>query len=490
MTVNDLYLLSPEIAMAAIAGIVVLVDLLVRRPRLVAMLGFVGLIVPLGLTILLWSYVLRNGSEVGIYGTLVVDEFAIFFKFVVIFIVGAVFLGSADYVAKLQNFQGEFYALLLLSAVGMMLLAATTELISIYVSLELTSLPLAALIAFAKDGRSTEAGIKFLILSGISSALLLYGMVLVYGFIGSTELGHIAQGIIAGDIPFGSYATLVGAAMIIAGFGFKVSMFPFQMWVPDVYEGSPTPVAAYLSVASKAAGFAVLLRVFYVAFESVDTDWNTLFAILSALSMTIGNLLAMVQANIKRLLAYSTIAHAGYMLVGFAVTMGQQEMAPVGLGPSGVLFYLVAYAFTNLAAFFAIMALTNRSGSEDINSLAGMARRGPIVSFVLAFAFVSLIGIPPTAGFMGKLYLFNAAVQSGLVWLAIVGVVNSVISSYYYLKVVRIMYVSTTEEQETIESSLAVRVALGVTSVATLFLGIFPGTLLRITELVSTSLVS
>ena len=165
-------------------------------------------------------------------------------------------------------------------------------------------------------------------------------------------------------------------------------------------------------------------------------------------------------------------------------------MDPVGLGPSGVLFYLVAYAFTNLAAFFAIMALTNRSGSEDINSLAGMARRGPIVSFVLAFAFISLIGIPPTAGFMGKLYLFNAAVQSGLVWLAIVGVVNSVISSYYYLKVVRIMYVSTTEEQETIESSVAGRVALGVTSVATLFLGIFPGTLLRITELASTSLVS
>ena len=485
MTTHDLYLLAPELALASVAGIVVLVDLMVRRKSVVAIVALVGLVAPLALAIVLWGDVNNEptGAMTGVFGTLVVDKFALFFKMLVVAIVALVILGSADYVRRFQRFQGEFYALVLFSAVGMMLLAATTELVSIYISLELTALPLAALAAFLRDERSSEAGIKLLILSAMSSALLLYGMVLVYGYTGSTSLPEIAQAVTRGDIPFGSYAMLVGIILIVVAFGFKISMVPFQMWVPDVYEGAPTPITAYLSVASKAAGFAVVLRVFYLAFEPVSVDWGALFAVLSALSMTVGNLVAIAQNNIKRMLAYSTIAQAGYILVGLAAIEAQAPgQDAVALGPSGVLFYLGAYAATNLAAFFAVMAITNEVESEEIEDFAGMARRAPVIAAVLAFSMVSLIGIPPTAGFMGKLYLFNAAVRSDLVWLAVVGVVNSVVSAYYYLRVIRVMYLGAPTSEERIPSSAPVRLALAVTAVGILLIGLWPGPLLEISE--------
>ncbi len=482
MSLRDLYLLSPEIALAGLAIVVVILDLLVSSKKVVGTVAFVGLAVPVALTLVLWADVL---SEAAVFGTLAVDRFALFFKLLVLAIVAVLILGSADYVARFQRYQGEFYALVLFSATGMMLLAATTELISIYISLELTALPLAALAAFLRDERSTEAGIKFLLLSAMSSALLLYGMVLVYGFTGSTHLQQIAQGMtqLQGTAPFGSYAMLAGVALMVVGFGFKIAMVPFQMWAPDVYEGAPTPITAYLSVASKAAGFAVLLRVFYFALPAVSGDWSTLFAVLSALSMTVGNLVAIAQNNIKRMLAYSTIAHAGYLLVGVAAfaarTPGPDGLA---LGPSGVLFYLAAYAATNLAAFFAIIAIASRTGSEQIDDFAGMARRAPLVAAVLAFAMLSLIGIPPTAGFIGKLYLFNAAVRSDLVWLAVVGVINSVVSAYYYLRVIRVMYLGDSPSEDVIPSSRPVRLALALTGGGILAIGLLPGFLLKISE--------
>ena len=488
MTAHDLYLLTPELALAGVAGIVVLVDLLVSRKGVVSVVALLGLLVPMALTIVLWGDV---QSESAVFGTLVVDKFALFFKLLVLAIVALLILGSADYVERFQRFQGEFYALVLFSAAGMMLLAATTELISIYISLELTALPLAALAAFLRDERSSEAGIKFLLLSALSSALLLYGMVLVYGFTGSTHLPEIARAMTEGNLPFGSYAMLSGITLIVVGFGFKISMVPFQMWVPDVYEGAPTPITAYLSVASKAAGFAVMLRVFYIAFGSVSVDWGTLFAVLSALSMTVGNLVAMAQSNIKRMLAYSTIAQAGYILVGLAAVAARVPGGDsVALGPSGVLFYLSAYAATNLAAFFAIIAITSKVGSDQIDNFAGMARRAPVIAAVLALAMLSLIGIPPTAGFMGKLYLFNAAVQSDLVWLALVGVINSVVSAYYYLRVVRTMYVNPAESEEGVLSSAPVRLALAVTGLGILVIGILPGPLLEISETAISTLLA
>ena len=485
MTTHDLYLLSPEIALIGLAGVVVLLDLLLGNKRVLAVVTVLGLLAPVVLGVILWGdvHTAPGGEMAGIFGTLVVDKFALFFKFLVLAVVALVVMGSADYVGNFQRTRGEFYALVLFSASGMMLMAATTELVTIYVSLELATLPLAALAAFLRNERSSEAGLKFLLLSAMSSALLLYGMVLVYGFTGSTQLDEIARALTPGDTPFGSYAMLAGIALMVAGFGFKISIVPFQMWAPDVYEGAPTPVVAYLSVASKAAGFALLLRVFYVAFGSVNVDWSILFAVLSALTMTIGNLVAIAQNNIKRLMGYSTIAQAGYILVGVAAITASTPGGEVsGLGPSGVLFYLGAYAVTNLATFFAVMVIINKAGSEQIDAFAGMARRAPVVAAVLALALVSLIGIPPTAGFMGKLYLFNAAVSSDLAWLALVGVINSVISAYYYLRVVRTMYLIPTESEERLPSSAPVRFALGITALGILAIGIMPGPLLEFTE--------
>ncbi|MBI2171981.1 MAG: NADH-quinone oxidoreductase subunit N [Chloroflexi bacterium] len=490
MTAHDLYLLAPPIALAGVGGLVVLLDLVTRRTGLVAAVSLLGLLLPAAFALALWGDVNTGGAMAGVFDTLVVDKFALFFQFLVLAVVALVILGAADYVARFQRYKGEFYALVLFSALGMMLLAAATELVSMYISLELTSLPLAALAAFLRDERSTEAGLKFLLLSAMSSALLLYGMVLVYGYTGSTQLGEIAQAVAAGGQPFGSPAVLAGGVLIAAGFGFKIAMFPFQMWTPDVYEGAPTPVTAYLSVASKAAGFAVLLRLFSTAFGAVSLDWGMLFAVLSALSMTVGNLMAMGQSNIKRLLAYSTIAHAGYILVGVAAMAVREPAGSEGLGLSSVLFYLGAYAATNLAAFFAVIAITNRTGNDQVDGFAGMGKKAPVVSAVLAFSLVSLIGIPPTAGFMGKLYLFNAAVRADLVWLALVGVVNSAVSAYYYLRVVKALYVSSSESRATVPSSPAVRLALGVSGLGVLFLGIFPAPLLGLAEAAVATLLS
>ncbi len=487
MTAHDIYLISPEIALASVGGVVVVLDLLLRDKRLLPIIAVLGLLVPAGFAVVLWGDVSAEsgGALTGLFDTVVVDKFALFFKFLVLSIAALVVLGSRDFAEKFHRSQGEFYGIILLSAVGMMLVAATKELVSIYVSLELATLPIAALAAFMRDERSSEAGLKFLLLGAVSSALLLYGMVLVYAFTGSTHLDVIASSISSGSVPFGSNVMLVGITLIVVGFGFKISMVPFQMWVPDVYEGSPTPVAAFLSVASKAAGFAVLLRVFYVAFGSVDVDWSVLFAVLAVLSMTVGNLVAILQSNVKRLLGYSTIAQAGYILVGVAAVAASSPGGVDGLGPSGVLFYLAAYAVTNLAAFFAVMAIANRTGSEQIDDLAGMAKRSPFLAGVLALSMISLIGIPPTAGFMGKLYLFNAAVSSDLVWLAVVGVLNSVVSAYYYLRVVKTMFLTPAESEEAKEGiaySSPVFIAVAVSAIGILLIGVLPGPLFEITE--------
>ncbi len=479
MTARDLYLLSPELAMVGLALVVVVLDLVVRRRGIVSFVAIAGLLVPLALTGLLWGtlHARDQMQYVAVFDTLVVDRMALFFKFLVVGTVALVLMASQDYMQRFGHDRGEYYALVILSATGMMLLAATRELISIYVSLELSSLPLAALAAFLKDSRSSESGVKFLVLSGISSALLLYGMTLVYGFTGTTYLSDIAAAVTdraAGAPPFGSYALLMGGVLILAGFGFKAASVPFQMWVPDVYQGAPTPVTAFLSVASKAAGFAILLRVFYVAFPAASADWDLLFAALAAASMTIGNLVAVAQSDIKRMLGYSTIAHAGFLLAGVAAVAAESTQGNVS-GPGSVLFYLGAYAVTNLAAFFAIIVISNATGSERIDDFRGMAQRSPWLAAVLALAMVSLIGIPPTALFIAKLYIFTAAVRSGLVWLAVVGVVNSVISAYYYLRVVRVMYLGKPASDKPVTSSPAMKFAVAVCVAGVLVLGVYPG---------------
>ena len=385
--------------------------------------------------------------------------------------------------------------MVLFATTGMMLLASTTELITIYISLELTALPIAALAAFMRDTRSTESGMKFLILSAISSAVLLYGMVIVYGFTGSTSLPEIA-GIIAGmelgGAAFGSNALLFGIVLMIAGFGFKVASVPFQMWAPDVYEGAPTPVTQFLSVASKAAGFAVILRVFYIAFpaDNISLDWSATFAVLSALSMTIGNLVAIRQDNIKRMMGYSTIAHAGYILVGLAAVAARTPGAEGSIGPSGVLFYLGGFAATNLAAFSAIIAISNRINSDRIDDYAGMARRAPVLAVVLTLSMISLTGIPPAVGFWAKIYLFGAAIEANLEWLVVIGVVNSVVSAYYYLRVVKAMFLSDPASEERVAFGLPMQLAVAIGFIGTLIFGIYPTPLLNLARTAAGVLLS
>ena len=422
--------------------------------------------------------------------TLSIDRFSLFFNFLILAAAGLVILASRDYVRRMPRLQGEYFALLLLSATGMMLMAAASELITMYIALELTTLPLAALAAFLPHGRSSEAGMKFLVVGAVSSAVMLYGMALIYGFTGSTRLDEIAvvlagSSLSSGAIPFGSPTILLAVALLLAGFGFKMSAAPFQMWVPDVYEGAPTPMVGFLSVASKAAAFALVLRVFYVGFEALGGDWWILLAGLAALSMTIGNLVAIAQRNIKRLFGYSTIAHAGYILVGVAAVASVSGGAD-SFGPSSVLFYLAAYTAANLTAFFAIAAIGNRIDSDEIADYAGMLRRAPFLAITLALALIALIGVPPTGVFIAKIYIFAAAVNTGetlMTWLVIIGVINSVVSAYYYLRIIKVMFLQPAIRSERIGASWPVNVALGVAALSMLWLGIAPGSLLTAAEL-------
>ena len=491
MTIHDLYLLSPELSVAGLATLLLLLDLVVSRKSIILGLGVVGLVIPLGFSIALWFTVGDDAAveNTGVLaGTLVVDKFALFFKFLFIGAAAVVGLMSVDYLQRIERFRTEFYALMLYSATGMMLMAATVELITLYISLELSSLPLVALAAFLRDGRSSEGGMKFLVLGGISSAILLYGMVFVFGFTGTTYLDLIAERIgdltAGSDQPLGSYALVLGVGLMIAGFGFKITAVPFQMWAPDVYEGAPTPVTAFLSVASKAAGFAIILRVFYVAFpvETLSIEWSAVFAAVAALSMTVGNLVAIAQSNIKRLLAYSTIAHGGYLMVGLAALAARTGGDEVDFGPSGVLFYMAGYAMMNLAAFAVVIAISNRINSDAIADYAGMAKRAPYLAAALAFALLSLTGIPPTVGFITKVYVFGAAVNAGLEWLVVVGVINSVISAYYYFGIIKTMYLSKPKSDEPIDSQFPIRLAVSVTIAGVLVFGVYPIVLLDLAK--------
>ena len=494
MTAYDLYLVSPYVALAALAMLVIVADLVTRRTGLLVGLSFVGLAAPAALSA--WQLADLTGHGAGaltaegsvILYTLSIDRFALFFNFLILAAVGLVVLVSNDYVRRMERLQGEYFGLMLLSATGMMLLAAANELITIYIALELTTLPLAALAAFLPNGRSSEAGMKFLIIGAISSAVMLYGMALIYGFTGSTRLDEIAVALAAsqqsGILPFGSMAVLLAVVFLLTGFGFKMSAAPFQMWVPDVYEGAPTPMVAFLSVASKAAAFALVLRVFYIGFESLGGDWWVLLAGLAALSMTIGNLVAIAQRNIKRMFGYSTIAHAGYILVGVAAvaTVGDDSAT---FGPSSVLFYLAAYTAANLTAFFAIVCIGNRINSDEIEDYAGMLRRAPFLAIALALALIALIGVPPTSIFIAKIYIFAAAINTGeslMTWLVIIGVVNSVVSAYYYLRVIKVMFLQPAIHTERLGGSWPVNVALGAAALCMIWLGVAPGAILGAAE--------
>ncbi|MBU2009379.1 MAG: NADH-quinone oxidoreductase subunit N [Chloroflexi bacterium] len=464
----------PEFSLAGAALVLIALDLLGLRRGILVGVSVGGLLLSMALGGALWG----EAGATAFSGMLVVDQFALFFKLFFPAVAILVVLASADYVGHFPRFQGEYYALILLSTLGMMFMAGTGELVSIYISLELTAVSLYVLAGFLKDERSSEAGLKYLLLGAIASAVLLYGMALVFGLTGKTGLLEVAGALRGAEA---SPALYLGVVLLVAGLGFKIASVPFQMWVPDVYEGAPTPITAYLSVASKAAGFALVLRLFSSAFGApswLAQDWGMLFAVLAAITMTVGNFLALVQTNINRLLGYSSIAHAGYIMMGLAaVGLGGEA-----LGKSGVLFYLLAYGVTNLAAFIAVIAISERVGSDLIAGYSGMARRSPALALALAVGLVSLIGLPPTAGFVAKVYIFNSALQQGLAWLVVIAVLNSAVSAYYYLGVVKSMYLGQPSAGGGVSASWPVSLALGLCSVGVLVMGIFPTAFLRLAE--------
>ncbi len=483
---------GPELILLAMAGVIILADLgwalvgtgaeRMRRPALgaLALTGTAASIV--------WSALLIAFDEQGeaFSGMMSVDAFALFFNFLFAGTAAIVILSSIDFLRG-NRFVAEYYALILASTAGMMLLASTIDLIAIFVALELTGISLYILVAFMKDGRSSEAGLKYLLLGAISSAVALYGMAYLFGITGSTSLDEIGRVVSEADGETRS-ALVLAMVFLMAGFGFKMAIVPFQMWVPDVYEGAPTPVTAYLSVGSKAAGFAVVMRIFLTALSTGNptqggfdpSDWAIVFAILAAISMSLGNITALMQGNIKRMLGYSSIAQAGTFLIGLAAVAAADPQ--LLLGTSSVLFFLGTYAFTNLGAFIAVIAISSKIGSDEIADYAGVAKRSPLLALGLTLCLLSLTGIPPTAGFIAKVYVFNAAVQADLVWLAIVGVLNSVVAAYYYLRVVLNMYTAEPASEESIQPGYYLGLAMVVAVVGLLVVGIFPSPLLEASE--------
>jgi NADH-quinone oxidoreductase subunit N len=378
--------------------------------------------------------------------------------------------------------KGEFYLIITISTLGGTLLAAAADLIMVFVALETVSIPLYILAGFSRrDKRSSESGLKYFLFGSFASALLLYGFSLLFGFTGQTRLDLIAESLMSGTSMVGDnlFPALVALLLVLVGFGFKVSAAPFHFWTPDVYEGAPTPVTAFLSVASKAASFAVLMRFFLGVFpdglnldgQSVQMFWTNLITVISVLSMTLGNVLALRQENMKRMLAYSSIAQAGYALIGIAALGGTDTSYAI----SSVAFYLFMYTFSNLLIFAGIVQFAESAGTEKISEYAGMQRRSPWLATAMTIGLLSLAGIPPAAGFFGKFFLFQAALEANLVGLAIIGVLNSIVALYYYLVVIKIMWVDKgVDEDKPIQLPTAMAWSLGISTAVVLWLGVLP----------------
>ena len=477
----NLSLLKPEITIAAVAVLVILLDLFIKQKYVTRYLSLAGLVLAGVFAAIMWG----DNNPAIFNNMLATDDFSVFFKLLFLGIAFLVILSSTDYENKFGNLKSEYYALILISTLGMMLMASAADMISLFISLELASIPLYVLVSLLKDKKSTESALKYLLLGAIASAVVLYGMALVFGATGETQLAAIAQALGTGvdTTPLGNPGLYMGIILMVAGFGFKIASVPFQMWVPDVYEGAPTTITAYLSVASKAAGFAIILRVFFTAFGmpfEISTNWGIIFAVLSVISMFIGNIAAIPQTNIKRMLGYSSIAQAGYLMVGLA-TFGL-AIPSTALGESGLLFFLVSYALTNLGAFIAVVLISGKINSDTITDYAGLGKRSPLLALALTFCLISLIGIPPAAGFMAKFYIFSLAAEHGLLWLVILAAINSVISAYYYLRVVKVMWFNEAPAAEKTATTVAPIVALAICCLGVLLLGVIPGLVIRFAE--------
>ncbi|KLU65410.1 NADH-quinone oxidoreductase subunit N [Desulfosporosinus acididurans] len=476
---NIAAVLTPEVALAAMALILLAIGLLIppsARKGMMPLTAF-SLIGVLSYTLYDFFYNPKTSFLNGLYWH---DQFAVYFKILFLAAALLVVLSSGGYIQKIPKYRGEFYSLILTATLGMMLMAGAGEFIAMYIGLELMTISFYILVAYLSDNpRSSEAGIKYLVLGATSSAILLYGISLIYGLTGSTQFSEVASGIGATFSP----ASFLATVFILAGLGFKISLVPFHFWAPDIYEGAPTPVTAFLAIASKAAAFAALIRVYLLTMNSqaFSATGQTLLVVLASLTMILGNLMAIPQTNIKRLLAYSSVAQAGYLMVGI--------IAESAAGVRGVLFYAMIYVFANMGAFAVATHVSEKQGSDEIRDFAGLARRSPLAAVVMTASLLSLAGIPPLAGFVGKFYLFSAVMGKGYTAIAYIGFVMSMVSVYYYLLVVKVMFLGEGEDLPDVPVHGATKFTMLFSFIITIAIGLYPTPLAQMAIAAAQSLV-
>lgn len=473
-TIN-LNVIMPEIILSVLGMALLLVNVFVpsKSKGYLAWLSLIGIVGAGCAAATGWGVSLESFS-----GSVVQDDFATFFKMIFLVAAGLAVLITDQYIEREGCNHGEIYPLVLFTTVGMMLMASGTDLMTIFLGLELMSISLYVLAGFNRTNvKSNEAGLKYFLLGAFSTGFLLYGMALIYGATGTTRIGKIAAIVTdMGPAATGNTMLFIGMFLMLTGFLFKIAAAPFHMWTPDVYEGAPTPMTAFMSAGPKAAGFAALLRLLLVAFPVMKAEWSDLLWILAVLTMTVGNLTALRQDNIKRMLAYSSIAHAGYALVGL--------VAANATGTSGILFYMLSYAFMNIGAF-AVIVLVGKQGEPNgtVMDFAGLGQKRPLLAAAMALFLFSLAGMPPTAGFIGKFYLFSGAVQEGYIWLAIIGVLNSAASVYYYLRVMVYMYFKPGDQEfDWVNVTAPVALALVISAAGSLIPGIVPSVILQFAQ--------
>lgn len=415
--------------------------------------------------ILFFSFIYNGGNTSFYNGLYASDSISIYFKQLFIISAALVTLMSTSYVKKLTDSRSEFFTIIVFATLGMMVMASSNDLITLYIGLETMSISFIILTSYDKQNmKSTEAGTKYVLLNAMSSAVLLYGMSLLYGISGSVVFADIINYLKTGsNLPL----VIVGSILLIAGFGFKISAAPFHMWSPDIYEGAPTPVTAFLAGGSKVAAFAVMIKLVMQLMAPAHSTVLVIVIALSLLSMVIGNIIAIPQTNIKRMLAYSGVSHAGYMLIGL-VSFSKA-------GVSAMMYYLLLYIFANIGAFAAISAFSNQTGKDDIQDFSGMWKRSPFLAATLLVCLLSLAGIPPAAGFIGKFYLFSEAARQGYLWMAFIAMGMSVVSAYYYITVIRVMLMNEAVDPTPIKIPVSIKIVMTVSIIMILVMGLYPG---------------